>query len=254
MTLKLAAIACVYNEKDFVEQLVRHYEPEVDAIFLLDNESTDGSTVGISERHPKVVVSTYATGGAYDDPVKHRTLVNKKLECDGKFDYVLLVDADEFVRSKNNEPIKETIKRTGFQDVYGTDGWNIYTYPGDPVYDPTKPILSQRKRGVPNAHYSKPIIVRPGYPADYILGCHWIENNQDPALKDPERVHFWMYHLRGFDDEIFIRRSFERIPRMTKPYPGHYYWNVTEQNLRDRIAYERNYTTPKQVVPDNLCL
>jgi hypothetical protein len=36
------------------------------------------------------------------------------------------------------------------------------------------------------------------------------------------------------------------------PFPGHYYWQATEQNLKDRIAYEKQYTTRKKVVPDTL--
>lgn len=249
MPLKLAAAVSVYNEKDFLEQFIRHYEPEVDTIFVLDNESIDGSTEGLSARHPKVVVSIYSTGGLYDDRYKHRMLVKKKLECDGEYDYVLLLDADEFVVPRNGGSIRQTIEATGRQDVYGTDGWNIYNYPGEPPYDPNLPVLSQRKQGVPNAHYSKPIIVRPGYPADYVLGCHWIDNNQDPRLKDPDLVHFWLFHLRGFDDQIFYRRSFERINRMKEPWPGHYYWNATQQNLKDRITYEKTATTVRKIVP-----
>lgn len=252
MTLKLAAIVSVYNEKDFLEQFVRHYEPEVDTIFVLDNESTDGSTAGLSERHPKVVVSTYSTGGQYDDFHKHRMLIDKKTACMGKFDYVLLLDCDEFVASKKRRSIRETIEATDCRDVYGTDGWNIYSYPEDVSYDPSRPVLSQRQWGVPNAHYSKPIVVRPEYMGQYCHGCHWVDEGRDVSLKDPDRVEFWLFHLRGFDDEIFIRRSFERINRMKVPFPGHYYWNATEQNLKDRIAYEKQYTTRKKVVPDRL--
>lgn len=252
MTLKLATILSVYNEKDFLEQFISHYDSQVDTMFVIDNESTDGSTKGLASRHPKVVLSSYATGGHYDDTCKHQMLLDKKAECVGQYDYVILLDADEFIHPKKGRSIKETIERTGRRDVYGTDGWNLYTYPGDPIYDPSRPILNQRRRGVPNAHYSKPVIVRPELDAKYVLGCHWIDNIQDPSLKDPDRVEFWLYHLRGFDDEIFIRRSFERISRMVVPWPGHYYWNVSEDDLRKRILYEKTATTIRTVVPEGV--
>src|SRR3990172_711485 len=251
MPLKLAVITSVYNESDFLYQFLRHYTDQVDTIFVLDNESTDGST-SMCHNFPNVELSSYATGGKFDDKKKHATVLEKGKACAGSYDYVIYVDSDEFIVSKNGLSIRETIECSGKKDIYGTEGWNIYEYPDDKPYDPTQPVLSQRQRGVPNEWYSKPCIVRPEFKADYCLGFHYLNTGSNVALKDPEKVLFWLFHLRGFCEEIFIRRSLNRSTRMVAPWPGHYYWGATEEDFRKKFAYERTATTVRKVVPDGL--
>src|SRR3990172_7964315 len=162
MPLKLAVITSVYNESDLLYQFLRHYTDQVDTIFVLDNESTDGST-SMCHNFPNVELSSYATGGKFDDKKKHATVLEKGKACAGSYDYVIYIDSDEFIVPKNSLSIRDTIECSGKKDIYGTEGWNIYEYPDDKPYDPTQPVLSQRQRGVPNEWYSKPCIVRPGW-------------------------------------------------------------------------------------------
>ena len=252
MALKLAVFCSVYNEADFLYQFLRHYTDQVDTIFVLDNESTDGSP-SMCHNFPNVELSSYGTGGKFDDKKKHQTVIEKGAQCAGSYDYLIYVDSDEFIVSKRGSSIRETIEQSGRQDIYGTDGWNIYEYPDDKPYDPTRSVLSQRRRGVPNEWYSKPCIVRSGFKADYCLGFHYLNPAGSNAhLKDQSKTLFWLFHLRGFSEEIFIRRSLNRSTRMIAPWPGHYYWGATEDNFRKRFAYERTATTVTTIVPAGL--
>src|SRR3990172_3508243 len=141
MPLKLAVITSVYNESDFLYQFLRHYTDQADTIFVLDNESTDGST-SMCHNFPNVELSTYATGGKFDDKKKHQTVLEKGKACAGSYDYLIYIDSDEFIVPKQGSSIRETIEKSGRQGIYGTDGLNIYEYPGDKPYDPTRSILS----------------------------------------------------------------------------------------------------------------
>lgn len=248
--LRIAVIVPVHNESVFLRPLIRHYEPEADAVFVLDNESDDGSTEGLSKDHPKVVVSSHPTGGEFSTQWKTDALHGKKAECAGKYDYVLIVDADEFVVPKQGT-IRDTIERTERQDLYSTDGWNIFQYPWDAPYDPARPILSQRKCGLPNAWYSKPIIVRPEFDAQYSYGCHYILNHQDPKLKDPALAHFWLFHLKFFDDRHYLERL-KRIQKRSANDAYRLFRGISEDQFVAQLEYERSAGKAVGIVPEHL--
>lgn len=247
--IRLAAVVSVYNESTFLPDFLKFYSPEVDKIYVLDNESDDGSTMACT-KYPNVEVSTYSTKGSFDEHIKHAALMEKRKEISKNYDYTMILDADEFVVPKAGGSIKATIEKTKKLDLYGTDGWNIYGYPDDPPYDPARPILDQRKRGVPNDHYSKPIIGKSIIPFNYVEGSHFIKNGSTTVK--PPGTHFWMFHLRGFDEEMFIRRAMKWVSRMNGVWPGYYYDNVTESDMRGRYTYERTYTTVTKIVPADL--
>jgi glycosyltransferase involved in cell wall biosynthesis len=249
MTIRLAAVVSVYNESTFLPDFLKFYSPEVDKIYVLDNESDDGS-IAICSKYPNVEVSSYSTKGSFDENIKHASLMEKRHEVSKNYDYTLILDADEFVVPKAGGSIRATIERTKRLDLYGTDGWNIYGYPDDTPYDPARPILDQRKRGVPNEYYSKPIIGKSSIAYNYVLGSHYIKNGS--TVVRPAGIHFWLFHLRGFDEEIFIKRAMKWVSRMVGDWPGYYYYNVTEADMRGRITHERNATTVTRVVPADL--
>lgn len=243
--LRIAVIVPVHNEAVFLPQLIRHYEPEVDTIFVLDNDSDDGSTDGLSARHPKVVVSRHPTGGRFMMQWKTDLLEAKKRECTGGYDYVVVVDADEFVVPKQGT-IRDTIEATGRRDLYGTEGWNLFQYPGDAPYDAGLPMLRQRRRGAANSQYSKPIIVRPELDTRYCYGGHYIVNRQDP--RPPGAVSFWLFHLKFFDSLHWLDRIL-RIQRRSGDADKSFR-RLTEKDFIAQYEYERDASRATRIVPD----
>jgi hypothetical protein len=260
-SLKLAAIVAVYNEDDFLSQFLMHYSPECDAIFVLDNESTPVPASDIVGEfaldglvsHPPIIVEKFSTGGKFDTARKQTELMRKKSEAIGKFDYVMVLDCDEFIVPKAGGRIKDHL---GKENIYATHGINIYSYPGDPPYDPLVPLTQQRKRGVENYHYSKPVIVRPEHSVTYSPGCHYIMSPTDnPQVLPPDQAPFWLLHYRGFDEEVYVRRSMERAKRIDVHNPvdggwaGGYYWGGDEGSFRCKYQYERDAGRILQVLP-----
>lgn len=257
-SLKLAAIVAVYNENDFLDQFLMHYSPECDAIFVLDNESTPTPASAIIKafiedrltNHPPIFVEQFSTEGKFDTARKQAELMRKKNEAIGKFDYVMVLDCDEFVVPKAGGRIKDHLGKEG---VYATQGWNMYCYPGDLPYDPLIPLTQQRKRGVENRHYSKPIIVQPEFRANYSPGCHYIHGLDQ--VSPPDQAIFNLLHYRGYDEEVYVRRSLERATRIdvANPvdggYAGGYYWGGDGGSFRAKYEYERNAGQITQVIP-----
>lgn len=255
---KLAAIVAVYNENDFLDQFLMHYYQECDQIFVLDNEShpipaLDIAAAFISDHGNgvnKIKVESFATGGKFDTARKQAELMRIKRECIKKFDYVMILDCDEFVVPKAGGRIKDHL---GKEDVYATQGWNMYCYPGDPVYDPLIPLTQQRKRGVENRHYAKPIIVKPEFPATYSPGCHYIFGMDQ--VSPPDQAIFNLLHYRGYDLDVYVRRSVERAKRIEVHNPvdgpsvGGYYWGGDAGTFRSKYEYERDAGQITQVVP-----
>lgn len=250
----LAAIVAVCNETDFLPQFLMHYGRECDHIFILDNESSPPAQETVDEAAfdtmggcAKMTVEIFSTEGKFDTGKKQEALIRKKKELAGTFDYVMILDCDEFIVAKHTPTIKGSL---GDMDIYGTQGVNIYAYDDDPPYDPKIPLLHQRRRGIENRHYSKPVIVRPEYPVLYSPGCHYAASEQIPQVCPPEAALFWLLHYRGFDEEAFVRRSILRSSRIDfwnpvdGPSVGGYYWGGNESTFREKYRYERSAGLP----------
>jgi hypothetical protein len=256
--LRLAAITAVYNENDFLDQFLMHYHHEVDEIFVLDNESfpipaeeiVAAYTLDHLGATPKIDVRFFSTNGKFDTARKQAELMKVKKECAGKFDYVMILDTDEFVVPKAGGSIKDHLKGA---DVYATQGWNMYCYPGDLPYNPLVPLKEQRKRGVENRHYAKPIIVKPEFRVEYSPGCHYIFGMDQ--VSPPDQAIFNLLHYRGYDEDVYVRRSIERAKRIDVHNPvdgpsvGGYYWGGDEGTFRAKYQYERDAGQVTQVVP-----
>jgi len=236
-----------------------HYYHECDAIFVLDNESYPTSAADIASvflsNHGNGVnaihIDLFSTGGKFDTAKKQAELMRKKRECVGKFDYVMLLDCDEFISPKAGGRIKDHL---GIENVYATHGWNMYGYPGDPIYDPLIPLTQQRKRGIENEHYAKPVIIKPEHFANYSPGCHFIQDIAIPQVSPHGKALFNLLHYRGFDEEVYVRRSLERTGRIDigntvdGPSPRGYYWRGDADSFRLRYRYERDTGKVVQVI------
>ncbi len=236
---RLAVITMVYNEKILLPQFLRHYAPQVDTIFLLDNESDDGSIAGTSS-YSNVEISTISTGGTLNDATQMKVKMALKRACIGKYDYVLLVDADEFVVPKGGGSLRQTLSGLEEREIFGTHGFNMFQGPLERPYNPSIPLLYQRQWGVESKEaYSKPIIVRPESSAEFVTGFHRLRNRENDSLKPPSPTFFLLLHYTGIDEELYVRRCMSRTQRLSEENQRHE-WGVqyrggTEQLFRERF-------------------
>lgn len=220
--MKLATITAVYNEEDLLPQYLRHYQEQgVDRIFLLDNGSTD-RTLEIAKACPLVACSRFETPTIGFDGPKHHALMAKMMELEvrGNFDFILFVDADEFIVPPPHEgrggTLRSVIEATqwGHHDLYTTTGYQMVEGPGEAPYDPDVPLTRQRKYGIFERLYSKPVIVSPKVYPVYAMGMH--------SVSGIPRVRtfvggFKLLHYSAPSEEIFLKRRLAKESRVHVP-------------------------------------
>lgn len=253
--MKLAVICSIYNEETLLPQFLDYYSPQVDTVFLLDNESTDRSRF-LACRYPNVVVSTYSSGGHFCDVALSEAYDRKRKECIGKYDYVILSDCDEFVVPKNGMPLREAIRAAQPDEALGlraeffwTQGYNMWPRQGEPTYLPWCPLLSQRTTGIESVIYSKPCIIRPESTHEYIHGRHNLENLKKLKPTSFETAPFYLLHYIGFDETQFVKRGMERTLRLSKATldlgTSYQYRGQTEESYRKK--FQEQSADPKLV-------
>jgi len=220
--MKLAVICAVYNEEVLLPQFLDYYAPQVDAIFLLDNESTDRTPL-IARCCPNVIVSRYTSEGQFSDLALSDAYNRKRRECAGRYDYVIIVDCDEFVVPKYAPTIREAIisAQPPPQDHLGveflwTEGWNMWASRDSAPYDPSRSLLDQRDTGISSLMYSKPCIIQPGSLLRYEHGRHNFVGLLGEKPANMQSAGFHLLHYIGFDLDEFVRRGEERTSRFAK--------------------------------------
>jgi hypothetical protein len=198
-----ALVTMVHNEPVFLPLWLRYYSRyfEPDSIYVLDNESDDGSTddggfVRIPVRNREV-----------DHTWMVRTIERLQHDLLGRYDMVLVTDVDEILA-----PVPEWGTLGEYLDRFDEDwvnclGYEILHLPErEPPLRLDRPILDQRRYWFPNDAYDKaalatvPMSWRPGFHgrSDY----HF---NLDPDLR--------LIHLHRMDYEICRDRHRTRSRR-----------------------------------------
>jgi hypothetical protein len=203
----VAVFTCVADESFFLPIWLRYYsrfiEPE--NLYVLDHDSTDGSTDG--DGFVRIPVHNPVTDWAWlwglVQAEQHRLLES--------YDTVLYTDVDEIVVP---DPAYGDLGRylIEFDDDFVTcRGWEMLHDPeAEPALDPAAPIMTQRQWWFRNTGYDKPLLAR--VPMLWRGGFH---GRTDGAIKDDPRL--FLVHLHRVDYERCLYRHRQRVARPWKP-------------------------------------
>lgn len=193
----------VHNESVFLPIWLRYYSRffAPDDIYVLDNDTTDGSTGG---------------GGFVRIPVEHesvdhawmvKVLGEHQAELFGRYDAVLTTDVDEIVSPRPEcGGLDQYIERMDEEYVNCLGYEILHMRDREPAYDPRRPVLDQRRFWFANDGYDKPAL------ATRALG--W-----EPGLhtRSGRRMHLdpdlILVHLHRMDYEICRARHRHRDQR-----------------------------------------
>jgi len=169
--MKILVFVITYNCADVLPFFLRHYSEVADEISAFDDFSNDG-TRELLKANPKVLLRDWPHPGCginEDLFLAHWQEWYPKAR--GKFDWVMIVDPDEFIYAPALRGLLE-VRVEG--KVLRPRGFNM-TGDGLPK-DDGRQIWEINPMGVPAPVYSKPVVFRPEIKINWIRGKHDVEH------------------------------------------------------------------------------
>lgn len=206
--MKVVVLCITYNCVELAPFFLRHYETIADEIAIFDDASTDG-TRRIFEAHPKVKLRDWPHPGSGIDETLFLDFIyaTYPTAANHGFDWVIVVDSDEFIYAPNVRGILLAALACGI-DVIQTYGMNMLG-PHFPI-DDGRQIWEIHRMGMPSGVYSKPCVLRPGVKVRWSRGRHHLEQC-DGVISERPLLKLLHYRYLGFE---YTRRrnarNFER--------------------------------------------
>lgn len=198
---RAAVFTIVKNEAARLPAWLNYYGKHFAAsdIYVLDNASDDGSTLGL----PVHVVER--SSDSYFD---HQWLVNaiqnfqKHLLEEKGYKLVLFAEVDELVVPDPHVfpgGLAQYLNEFGGKGARVTAFEVLHDYENEPAIDDDMPVLLQRRHFPRNRLYDKPLLTR--VPINYTFGFH----NCADACDAPRDASLFLFHLHHVDFERCVR-------------------------------------------------
>lgn len=226
--MRIEVISCWHNEQDLAPFFLRHYDFAYSIKIVMGKDTTDLSRSICKDFKNVEIIEINFPDGLLDDGFKVSVL--NSLSLNSKADWLISVDADEFIFCIPFEPISSFLKRQSY-DYVKVCFWNVFRHVTESDFDPSQPPLFQRRHGPLAFRFIKPIVVRPG--------LKWLPGQEalEPSLKAKEcqEVLFgahWAYadyiiacrrYLAGRRDRFSLENK--------KNLWGHEHFNETEESI-----------------------
>lgn len=188
--LKLKKMCCVFtiakNESFFLPIWHKYYSNyfEDRDIFILDHESTDGSTN--SYINVKVIKNEFTQ----DNKWLIEVTKDFQKQLLSKYEYVLFTNVDEIISPdpEKYEGIFDFLKKNKKQEIFRCNGSEVLQFPEEDEIDHKKKILKQRNFWYENNEvYSKTLLSK--CPLKWTGGWHCLKNLNPKIEKDLKLIH-----------------------------------------------------------------
>ncbi len=200
---RAAALTIVHNEPVFLPIWLRFYSHffAADDIYVLDNDTTDGSTDG--DGFVRVPVSR----GQIDMTWMVETVQEFQRELLERYDVVLFSDVDEIVTPMPEwGSLRDYLDRLDEEFVNPLGYEVLHLRDREPPLDVSRPVLDQRGHWFAHDGYDKPVLAT--VPMTWVEGFHKSadgRHNYDPDLR--------LIHLRRMDFDLGYARRQDRAAR-----------------------------------------
>lgn len=219
--MKIAVISCWYNEEMLAKLFLKNHAYADRIFILLDKNSSDASDKILRCNDTVRVVQSVDMHGGLDDLEKINSINVLAQSLAGEFDWIVAVDADEFVHCD----IRSILEQSHF-DTHNLKMWDVFRHKDEADFD-SDGELSQRKHGV--FHGVKPCIVRPKRDTAWSVGCHDLNNKM--RVGDDIVGSHW----RSADPVIALSRRLSRRSRASAANRsrnfGYHNYDVTEESI-----------------------
>ena len=172
--MEIEVISVWYNEEFLSRFFLKHYWWANKIRILVDVDTTD-HTRGIIDLYRNVTWEPFVMPDGLDDALKADAVTAAYRES--KANWVLLVDADEFLFERNGFVPSFLARQTN--DVVGVRFYEVYRHVTDEDLDFNRPALKQRRHGdqdniLPGVCCGiyKACVARTGQNLSWFPGCH----------------------------------------------------------------------------------
>lgn len=168
--MRIDVYTILRNERVMLPYFLRHYGSFADHLFVFDDRSDDGSREMLDSYDGPAKLSIFETDVRGIDDYYFRKVYQTAYKdlSRGWADWVLCVDADEFIYHPHIRNYLDEIGATWAQIVYPT-GWNMFAAAlpttGGQIYE-------EIKTGVRDPWFDKPVVFRPEVDMKFTLGRH----------------------------------------------------------------------------------
>jgi hypothetical protein len=196
--MSTAAFTIARNEPLFLPLWLTYYSRRVDALFVLDHESDDGSTEGL----PCRVVRVSNGGRCFDHAWLCATATTFQTWLLQSYEQVIYSDVDEFLCHPDGLGAFLAGHRGSSARARG---YHLVQDDQEAPYEPTRPIMEQRATWRPDPLYDKSLVSR--VPLKWDLGFHRLEG----LCHAPFAEGLTLVHLHQFDRAACHERHAERL-------------------------------------------
>ncbi len=208
--MKIDVYSTMHNEILLLPYFLRHYETIADRIFVWEDESTDGTRELLSS-HPKVTLVPLAVHGIDDVHWVRRVWSQYPKISRGKADWVIIVDADEFIYHPRLLDKLQSYLDSGTQ-VIKCRGYNMIS---DSFPTTTGQIYDEVKFGRYSNNIGKRCIFSPSIPIHFAPGRHFLKNRLPEDVIDNRLQEIMLLHYRYLGREYCAERSRRNLERMS---------------------------------------
>jgi glycosyltransferase involved in cell wall biosynthesis len=203
--MNIEVYTCCWNEADIMPYFLRHYETFASRIIVYDNDSDDG-TQRIVAAHPKAELRAYSSGGKLDDTILNG--IYNSCWKGSTADYVMCVDADEFLSHANIVQFLKDCKENGV-DLPRVEG---YTMASEQFGDSGLQIYDSYQSGFRDSTYDKPSVFNPRLNFKFGVGMHWgwVEGSDKFQLSSFEPIFLLHYKYMGRERYIKKRQVYDQ--------------------------------------------
>lgn len=240
-----------HNEQMIIEEAVSHYLKFCSKIFVVDNDSTDG-TIDLLKSFPNVEVVTFSTPDGFDDLknvwAKENFFKQYSREDGLRFcgevpDYVITVDADEFLYKENIIKFLE-IQKDKKVTVPAVCGFEMVSK----SWPSNGGLVGKVRQGVRKKNMDKPVIFSVDFDPSFSPGCHpkgkrFEKMLSHPDFKTSKEDCFYLLHYKYVGERAAKKNpeNFKRLSARNKKLGyGKHYLASSDAFYRQQSIYMEN--------------
>jgi glycosyltransferase involved in cell wall biosynthesis len=205
--MKIAIISMIKNECDIIELFIKHNSKFADKIFLMDHQSTDGTDLIVKKMADKgysVVLSKISELSF--SQAKHMTAGTNEAARGGEFDFVIPLDADEFLSGPGGNEFKDFLSASFSPNQWAFMNWVTFCPISGAYFEEANPLAACfRARSHELGSFQKVVLG-----GQFARDCNLSNGNHfatHPELSDdPVQLDYAFQHLPVRSSDQIVRK------------------------------------------------